>query len=61
MNLSLAFSRDVSLGRLCLYRNIYDRSKELQIKSNSQWKYLTLLLQRITCYLTAYFDEKNPF
>ena len=24
-------------------------------------KYLTLLPQRITCYLTAYFDEKNPF
>ena len=24
-------------------------------------KYLTLLPQRIACYLTAYFDEKNPF
>ena len=24
-------------------------------------KYLALLTQRITCYLTVYFDEKNPF
>ena len=24
-------------------------------------KYLTLLPQRIACYLTAYFDEKNAF
>ena len=24
-------------------------------------KYLTLLPQRIACYLTAYFDEKSPF
>ena len=23
--------------------------------------YLTLLPQRIACYLTAYFDEKSPF
>ena len=30
--------------------------------SNSQKKkYLTLLPQRIACYLTAYFDEKNAF
>ena len=29
--------------------------------SNSQKKYLTSLPQRITCYLTAYFDEKSPF
>ena len=24
-------------------------------------KYLTLLPQRIACYLIAYFDEKSPF
>ena len=24
-------------------------------------KYLTLLLECIACYLTAYFDKKNPF
>ena len=24
-------------------------------------KYLTLLPQRISCYLTAYFDEKNVY
>ena len=29
--------------------------------SNSQNKFLTLLPQRIACYLTAYFDEKNAF
>ena len=29
--------------------------------SNSQKKNLTLLPQRIACYLTAYFDEKNAF
>ena len=29
--------------------------------SNSQQKYLTLLPKCITCYLTAYFDEKKPF
>ena len=27
----------------------------------SKKKYLTLLPQRIACYLTAYFDEKSPF
>ena len=40
-----------------MYGNIYDRSKELKNTS----KYLTLLPQRIACYLTAYFDEKSPF
>ena len=29
--------------------------------SNSLKKNLTLLPQRIACYLTAYFDEKNSF
>ena len=29
--------------------------------SNSQKKKFTLLSQRIACYLTAYFDEKNSF
>ena len=35
------------------------RSKIIQ--SNSQEKYLNLLPQCIACYLTAYYDEKNPF
>ena len=29
--------------------------------SNSQNKFLKLLPQRIACYLTAYFNEKNAF
>ena len=29
--------------------------------SSSQQKYLAFLPQRIARYLTAYFDEKNPF
>ena len=29
--------------------------------SNSQKKYLTLLPQRIDCYLIAYFDGKSTF
>ena len=32
-----------------------------KIHSNSQLKYLTSLLQCIACYLTAYYNEKNPF
>ena len=35
--------------------------RNTKIQSNSQWKYLTLILQCIACYLTAYYDERTHF
>ena len=46
---------------------ISDTSKEpgcsqaAQAPAVRKKKYLTLLLQRNVCYLTAYFDEKDAF
>ena len=36
-------------------------SRTIEYATNTYKKYFTLLLQRINCYLIAYFDEKNPF
>ena len=35
-------------------------SRTIKYATNTCKKYFTLLPQRITYYLTAYFDEKNP-
>ena len=36
-------------------------SRTIEYATNTYKKYFTLLLQRINCYLIAYFDEKNQF
>ena len=35
-------------------------SRTIEYATNTYKKYFTLLLQRINCYVIAYFDEKHP-
>ena len=48
------------ITRVCM-RIFTTAIRNKKIRQILKKKYLTLLPQRITCYLTAYFDEKSPF
>ena len=49
-------------GIIRVYVGIFTTApRNKKIRQILKKKYLTLLPQRIACYLTAYFDEKNAF